>query len=228
LVLPYHSSFWQWYTLLFVLAQTRPGPPPGAGFAGRVYESDFAAGAEDALLMDLELAAAAPAPAAGAAALLAYQSFTPPWPLQAPLLEAALVLVPSLQVPVAAPAAGGAALLAVAADLLEGAAAVAATVLMAPPAYQSFTPPWPLHAPLLLVAVVVLPSLQTPVAAPPALAVLEEAAADEPELFLVLPVDAPLLAVPASAGVLASAAAPYHFLTPSCPLHAPLLEVAEV
>lgn len=183
----------------------------------------------------------------------AYQSLTPPWPLQAPLLDAALVAVPSLHVPVAAAGVpDGATGVAAAAGeaLLMGAAAV-------PPAatYQSLTPPCPLHAPLLDDALVAVPSLHVPVAAAAGLTALASAGAGAALFFLLLPDDAPLselvdsgaagaaglewlLLLPeeapgaalltAGAAVLASAAVPYHFLTPSCPLHAPLFEAAEV
>lgn len=91
LVLPYQRVPGQWYTLLAVLSQTFPAPPP------------LAAGVEVASLFDAFEGADVEVVAADdgfADEVLAYHSFTPLWPLHAPLFDAAVVYVPSPQTPV--------------------------------------------------------------------------------------------------------------------------------
>src|SRR5262245_10852137 len=115
LVLPYHWSFWQWYTLLDMLTQTLPAPPPGAAMAegcGGVRD-------EDAAVVVFAGAGAAAGGAAGAAVVagaldsgsvflvldfevfsdlslsdflsVTNQLLTPPWPAHAPRLLSAVV-----------------------------------------------------------------------------------------------------------------------------------------
>src|SRR5450432_1985426 len=96
LVLPYHLSVEQWYTLDDVFTHTFPGPPPAAAVAGIsvAFAADLAGAAAGA-----GVAAAALAPLS-AAFFSSYQSLTPPCPAHAPRFAGADEYVPSLHSPV--------------------------------------------------------------------------------------------------------------------------------
>src|SRR5438067_11953569 len=88
-VLPYHRSLLQWYTFVELFTQTLPAPPAPASARDRASpdaaDPPAAAGAFEGIAADLSFA---------------YQSFTPPWPEQAPLLLSAEVNEPSWHSPV--------------------------------------------------------------------------------------------------------------------------------
>src|SRR5450631_3982703 len=103
LVLPYHLSPGQWYTLELLLTHTCPGPPPAAATVGMGVAALFVGGVPGVGVGDIgAFAAAAGADAADdfVEALVLYQSFTPPCPAQAPRFDSADVYVPSLHSPV--------------------------------------------------------------------------------------------------------------------------------